>query len=347
MNSRGIRGIGRLVLVLGAAIVGASMPAAAASSITIRKAIPYVDGAVADQTLDVYRPAAPGENRPVIMMVHGGGWVAGSADDMARHATLAARQGWVAFNITYRGTSVLGKDGQAWPAERDDVRAALQWVIDNAHRFGGAADRIAVLGASAGGNLAALATADGPEGVRAVALWSAPTDLAPLVQRDGAAPPACEGHVECIRFWSGTWVTDFLGCDPEECPSTYSEASPVDQVGRSTLPTFIVNSEDEIVPPSQAEDLGAALERAGVRHEVRILGGDRHAYAYTADVWNDMMPFLARELGVAEPEPIDFETGALTLDTPLLVMIGLGIILLVGLGVGLARHRSDADGATP
>lgn len=308
--------------------------------ITVQGNLAY--GSAPGQTLDVYRPAAPGQDRPAVVLVHGGGWVGGGADDMATQATQAARQGWVVFNVNYRGTSTLGTHGQAWPTEVDDVREAITWAHDHAPEHTADPDRLAVLGASAGGNLVAVATADGLPGVKAQALWSAPTDLAELAPVDDRPPAACGDSKECQEFWMVGWVPGYLGCMPSACPDTYRAASPVEVVGRGTPPTYIVNSTDEIVPMSQAEELAKSLERAGVHHELRAVDGDRHAYDYNAEVWNDMMPFLADELGVPQPEPIDFSSSPLGLDAPLLVTLAIAVILLVMLvAVAITRGRAD------
>jgi acetyl esterase/lipase len=311
--------------------------------ITIEKAIPYVSGGDIGQTLDVYRPAADVSGRPGLVMVHGGGWVGGGADDMSRQATLAARQGWIVFNINYRGTSTLGTNGEAWPTEVEDVKSALSWVHDNATNYGADADNLAVLGASAGGNLTAVAAAEGLPGVRAIALWSAPADLAALVPNGDQPPDACGDDKECREFWVFPWVTQYLGCQPDACADTYRAASPVHVVGRSTPPTWLANSTDEIVPLDQARALDTALQRAGVRHELRVVDGDQHAYGYTADVWNEMMPWLADQLGVPHPTPVDFSSSPLDIDAPLLVMLGIAVILLVMLvAVAISRQRHDS-----
>jgi acetyl esterase/lipase len=314
--------------------------------VTVDRNLPYAGDGADGRTLDVYRLEQPTDApRPAIVMVHGGGWLGGGADDMARQATLAARQGWVVFNINYRGTSTLGKEGQAWPTELRDVQDAMTWAHGNAGDHGADPDRMAMLGASAGGNLTALATAEGPEWVKAVALWSAPTELVPLVAGPDGTVPACDGNDECQEFWSYPWVTEFLGCAPADCAQTYTEASPIDQVGGPTPPTFIVNSTDELVPLEQAQKLASRLAGAGVRHELHVVDGDGHAYAYTATVWNEMMPFLADRVGVPAPEPIDFETGA-DLTTPVVVIAAVAAILLIAVLVTRVGRRRETPGAS-
>jgi acetyl esterase len=339
--------LGGLAPATASAGAGATSVNTPAGPVSIDRDIPYAGDTTSGRTLDVYRLAAPAEPaRPAIVMVHGGGWVGGGADDMARQATLAARQGWVVFNINYRGTGTLGKSGQAWPAELDDVETAMAWVHDHAARYGAEPSRLAVLGASAGGNLVALATVDPPEWVAAVALWSAPTRLADLVPDGDGTLPACGDDRRCREFWTYPWVTEFLGCDPSSCEQTYRAASPVDQVGGRTPPTFIANSTDEIVPLAQAEDLAAAMQRADVDHHLRIVEGGDHAYEYTSEVWNEMMPFLARSLGVPVPEAIDFRAGR-QLATPVLITIAIAVILLVALvAATVARRHRLSPGRT-
>ncbi|WP_327052069.1 alpha/beta hydrolase [Halomicrococcus gelatinilyticus] len=132
--------------------------------------IPGPDG---DIPIRVYRPefSEAGEvdagaipERPVVVFYHGGGWMLGtldSIDGVCRE--LAVRADCVVVSVDYR----LAPE-HPFPAAVDDGYAALAWVADHVESFGGDADRIAVAGTSAGGNLAA-ATAlrarnfDGPD----------------------------------------------------------------------------------------------------------------------------------------------------------------------------------------
>jgi acetyl esterase/lipase len=302
--------VGRLLIVVGAlcAVAGAwSMQASAgAPSTTVEKHIPYAVGGTGRQTLDIYQPEGEDRLRPAVVMVHGGGFAGGSPDDLARQARLAAQQGWVVFNLDYRTTSDLGTTGDAWPTELDDVRAGLAWVRTHALDHGADPRTISILGSSAGGALAALAAADRSSGVRVAALWSAPTELAGLVPADDGVPPACGQNNQCVQFWQGPWLTDLLGCTPEVCPERYAEASPVTHAARMP-PTFLANGTEEIVPLDQAEVMAAALSDHDTTTELREVPGARHGHTATEVVWNDTMAFLARGLGVPEPEPIEFE----------------------------------------
>ena len=104
--------------------------------------------------LDVYQPASL-TKRPALLYVHGGGWAVLSKDTHRVMALAFASRGHVVFNINYR----LGPKDH-YPAPLEDAAAALEWVADNAERFGADPERIVLAGESAGANLvAALAYA--------------------------------------------------------------------------------------------------------------------------------------------------------------------------------------------
>ena len=89
---------------------------------------------------------------PVLVWIHGGGWVIGTAAESAATCrTLAAGAGCVVVSVDYR----LAPEHKA-PAALDDCLVATRWVLEHADEIGGDGSRVAVGGDSAGGNLAAL-----------------------------------------------------------------------------------------------------------------------------------------------------------------------------------------------
>jgi len=304
---------------------------------SIEKHIPYVEGGTSKQTVDVYREEGSATGRPALVMVHGGGFAGGSPDDLARQARLAAEQGWVAFNLDYRTTGELGTDGEAWPTELDDVRAGVAWVRSHAAEYGADPHKISILGSSAGGTLAALASADRSTDVRVAALWSAPADLVGLVPGANGIPPACGQNNQCIQFWSRPWLTNLLGCTPESCPDRFAAASPI--MHTAEMPqTFIANGTEEIVPLDQAEAMATALQGHDITTDLQEVAGARHGHTATEAVWNDTMAFLARGLDVPEPEPIDFDDSLLDFGWATLAIL----LALVGIVVAVvARIASD------
>lgn len=111
-----------------------------------------IPGPAADIPIRIYTPVATSGALPVLVYFHGGGWVIGNIathDKLAR--TLANEGHCVVVSVDYR---LAPED--PFPAAVDDCYAALEWVEKNASEIGGDANRIAVGGDSAGGNLAAV-----------------------------------------------------------------------------------------------------------------------------------------------------------------------------------------------
>ncbi len=120
--------------------------------------------------MDSYVPNNTSENRPVLMLIHGGGFVGGSKQQQAivNIANYFAERGWVVFSIDYRlrddfGTvpqewvdysihvnpSSVGKFFALYPAHRD-AKAALRWIVANKRVYNINTDYITVGGGSAG-----------------------------------------------------------------------------------------------------------------------------------------------------------------------------------------------------
>lgn len=135
------------------------------SSLLGRRVFGTVDRRVGVETVDIplkgrtlrallYRPTAVGVGpRPVIVNYHGGGWVQGDAEQSGwLSSRVAARTGCVVVAPDYR----LAPE-HPFPAAVDDANGVLSWVVRNADRLHLDPGRVAVMGDSAGGNLAAVA----------------------------------------------------------------------------------------------------------------------------------------------------------------------------------------------
>jgi len=194
---------------------------------------------------------------PVIIYIHGGGWLYGDYKG-AENYPFAAR-GYFTVNIEHR----LSSDA-IFPAQIHDCKAAVRWLRANAEKYGIDAERIGVWGASSGGHLAALlgTTSNmsylegegGSEGfssrVQAVADWFGPTDFSKMggVHEMPYSP-------ECRLV--GGWLREKAGL--------VQMANPIAYVTGDAPPFLIIHGEkDQVVPFSQSELLYEALRRAGV-----------------------------------------------------------------------------------
>ncbi len=207
--------------------------------------------------VDLYQPQARKRSaRPAVLMVHGGGWAAGDRSELRDLAYLAAREGMVVLSMDYR----LSSQGAHWPAPAEDVATVLDWMRGHAGDLGIDGRRIALLGGSAGGHLAAWVARDPdpkkrPD--RLIVLW-APWDL-------GVLP-------ETAPDWVRPTVAKLLNGQPAR------DASPLHHLVRDMPPTLIVHgTDDELVPIDQSRQACAALRALDNECVLVELPKQRHA----------------------------------------------------------------------
>jgi acetyl esterase/lipase len=104
------------------------------------------------ELLDVYEPREPGRGRPVLLQIHGGGWVSGKKDEQGLPLmTHLAARGWVCVAPNYPLSPKA-----TWPEHLIAIKQALAWTKEHVAEYGGDPSFIAVTGGSAGGHLAAM-----------------------------------------------------------------------------------------------------------------------------------------------------------------------------------------------
>lgn len=236
--------------------------------------------------LDVWRPRS--EGRAAVVLVHGGGWVSGGRGGVARWNEWLAEQGYVVFDIDYR----LAPPPR-WADAADDVVAAIEWVREQASRFGVDPRRVGVIGWSAGGHLALLAAYRAH--VAAVAAFFPITDLRTAAQ--GCRPRWAEDAARAQ-------VDAFLGGPVAERADAARIASPLEHIDGAVPPTLLVHgTSDQLVSVRHSEALGAALSDAGADHELVRLPGANHAFDLAWGAWSTQVArvalgrFLDRHLG--------------------------------------------------
>lgn len=214
----------------------------------------FAQGGGRDLRLDLYRP--DGEAQALIVMVHGGGWRRGSRQGIAAYGEVFARLGYVAVAAEYR---LL--DEAPWPAQFDDVKAAVAWATENAAGLGLPPGRVALLGFSAGGHLALLAADEMRGQVAAVVALFAPVELVT------AAPGPGQTAASKLFDEAGSEAAARL-------------ASPLHRAGPGFPPAFLIHgAEDWLVPHLTSQRMFDALVAAGVKAELHIYAGHTHEFA--------------------------------------------------------------------
>jgi alpha-L-fucosidase 2 len=207
--------------------------------------------------LDAWIPGG-GADRPIALLVHGGGWEAGDrVTYISPMFERLAKAGVAWVSIDYRLTPDVRHDEQL-----DDLRRAIDFVRANAVALGGDPERVLLVGESASGQMAALvASEDAARGLAGVVSFYGVYDFEPMVKDAGPRSfPArlFDRHV----LDEGTW-------------RRLREASPLNRVRAGMPPMLLVHGTAESLW-AQATAYSARLSAAGVAHELVRLDGAPH-----------------------------------------------------------------------
>ena len=207
-----------------------------------------------NQFLDLRLPASKTTPHPIVINIHGGYWRSRYNLDHAGHLCAAlTAQGAATANLEYRR---VGNEGGAWPGTFADIRAAYNFLVQNARQHNLNSQKVVVLGHSAGGQLALCLAAHEPAIMRIVSLAGV-VDL----QR------AYQLHL------SNDAVVEFLHGTPSEVPDHYREADPMQLSIPQARQWLIHGSSDDIVPPEFSRNYVAAKQKrmGKLKEDVNLL----------------------------------------------------------------------------
>jgi acetyl esterase/lipase len=247
------------------------------------------------------KPNGPERLLPCLVFIHGGGWSGGNRHAFRQKVEEAARKGYVAATISYRLTDPNPSTQKAkWPhpAQVHDCKAAIRWLRAHAVDYQIDPNRIAAIGASAGGHLSLMVgltdandqlegaggNLDQSSRVQAVVNIFGPTDLLLAYETSPGA----------IGF-----LKPFCGGTPDEARDNYVSASPVTYVTEDDPPVLTLHGEaDKLVPPGQATLLDERMKAAKAEHVLKLYPEQGHGFVgeAAADVDQSIWTFLAEKL---------------------------------------------------
>jgi acetyl esterase/lipase len=227
--------------------------------------------------MDIVQPRDCTAPRPAVLMFHGGGWIGGDRSHMADMANFLASLGYTSATAQYR---LATKSGSHYPAQLQDAVAAVKFLKTHANEYGIDPERIAVMGESAGGQIAlmvGLATDTSKFG----------TDDYPGVSAQVAAvvdiygPTNMPDLVKTGDFVARYVCPIYLDGPPSSNPEKWRDASPTTHVRPDAPPVLIVHgTTDSTVPISQAEQLYKALRELGANCQFARVKGAGHGWGY-------------------------------------------------------------------
>lgn len=289
-------------LLLLATLSYAQMPTAASIQSKMPKGtlihgnIAYNNDTLKKHLLDIYLPAEARGKVPIVVFIHGGGWIGNDkyADMgyMTNTVSVMLNNGMAVASIDYRFAQ-----NAVFPAILQDCNKAVSFLYDNADKYNLDKSRIALMGFSAGGHLASLmgtsqnnkvenlyfSTTYRPFTYRAVVDFYGPTDLILLPGNEDAKSP------EAI----------LIGAKPLERPDLAKAASPITYIDKNDPPFLIFHGEkDNIVSNKQSKLFHAWLSHYGVKSELTIVKDAPHfGIMYDVEeIKNRVISFLKESL---------------------------------------------------
>jgi len=247
-----------------------AVPAPAANAVQIEKGIPYL-GPDRAELADLYLPptATPGELRPGIVIIHGGGWTSGQRDANREIniGTTLAEHGYVCLSIDYVLQSEDPAAPKIWPRNLHDCKSAVRWLRANAAKYQIDTDHIGVIGGSAGGHLAAMVGLTGPELDPAGPYGEHSTRVQAVVDLYGPMAHTAR-RIDVL-------------VDPAnpDALTLAKQITPLTHIDAGDPPVLILHgTADKSVPLADSELFAAALAKGGVPHELIIIPDAPHTF---------------------------------------------------------------------
>jgi len=227
--------------------------------------------------LDLYLPE---EKAPVVVYVHGGAWRSGSKDKPPIAGL--AEEGFAVASVEYRLSPVA-----RFPAQLHDLKAAIRFLRETQAEYGYDGRRMAIVGSSAGGHLAALVgvTTD----VQAIVSFYGGSNLMTILEQ--STPKGVAMRVPALQL--------LLGDVPEKTPELARQASPVFHVDRRDPPLLLMHGdEDPQMPIQQSRELAAKYKELGLPVHLEVVAGAGHGGKefYDAQRMRLVIEFLKKHL---------------------------------------------------
>jgi len=293
-----------LLLVLGLALLPARFcfaetpPAVERDGIRLLADLPYVTNGSPAQRLDLYLPVKSTGVRPLVVWIHGGGWVGGSKKGVAAKPLID--HGYAVASVEYRMSQEA-----IYPAQIEDCKAAIRWLRAHAAEYEFDPQRIGAWGASAGGHLVSLLGTTGKirdfdvgedldqsSAVQCVLDWFGPADF--LHWQDAEKKQVDRAD---------SLISKLFGGPVSGKQELARRGSPISFVSADSAPHLIMHGDhDDLVPLQQSEDLNAALKKAGVESTLIVIPGAGHGGAQfmAPEHVREMAQFLDKHL---QPKP--------------------------------------------
>lgn len=250
--------------------------------ILIKTELTYKEIAGRKIRLDIYCPKKTNKLKPAVLLVFGGGWRSGDKNQNVAMSIELAKNGYVAVSPEYR----LSLEA-SYPAAVYDLKAAIRWMRANAKKYGIDTTKIAILGCSAGGQLAALVgnTNGNPSFEDAIGNANYSSNVQAVVDIDGTL---AFHHPESVE---GAAAAQWLGGTYVQKPEIWEEAAPLNHVTNKTPPFIFLNSSTPRFHAGRT-DMIKKMDSLHIYSEIHTFEDTPHPFWFFNPWFNPMMGFI-------------------------------------------------------
>lgn len=208
------------------------------------------------------------ELKPALIFIHGGGWKSGNKSHMHPLAQKIASEGYACFAVEYR----LSPEA-IFPAGIFDIKNAIQFIKENAETFYVDTTKIAVLGCSSGGQMAALigTTNNNPEFEEQTSNMHSTSTVQAIVDLDGVL---ALNHPESGE---GTSAAQWLGGDFKDKPNNWTQASALAHTDKNTPPILYIGSQYSRFLAGR-DDMIKILNQYGIYNQFETIKNSPHTF---------------------------------------------------------------------
>lgn len=246
---------------------------------TFHQNINYASDSNKKHLLDIYLPEKARTNSPLIVWIHGGGWLSNDKYADMSYMTNTIKgfldSGYALASIDYRFSTTA-----PFPAQIQDCNLALQYLYEHAKQYKFNNQHFALIGFSAGGHLASLIGLSHNNKTPDFYSNKSRADFKIKCVLDFYGPSdfiAIASNPDTTINNSRNPVSILLGASPIDRPDLAKRASPVNFIDKYDPPFFIVQGEkDESVPNTQSRLLSSWLTLTGVKNEFIMVPGAPH-----------------------------------------------------------------------
>ncbi|GAB5493659.1 MAG: alpha/beta hydrolase [Phototrophicaceae bacterium] len=257
-----------------------ALPTFAQDDIHLISDIPYVGNGHESQTLDIYLPSNYDDPLAIILMVHGGGFIAGDKSEMQGASEHYASLGYAVIAPNYRLAPEF-----IYPSAHADVFCALAWTLAHAEDYNLDSAQLFLMGESAGANIIALlATIDDPNTLVTNCDYTLPDSLDiqavfALYMPVDLNSCECQLAKQLASIYLDVNVSDWLDSETQDL---WQSASIINKLDKGDPAFYLIHgANDFLVPVSESEFFATHYQAVGGEAELVVFEGANHGFFTT------------------------------------------------------------------